>query len=168
MISYETDKAKKLINDTLNDLDYHPIGQSFWVEKNPDCRFPWNLYCNELKREVTDGWFFFMDDDDFLYSNDSLEHISRFLLNPDKGIICRFIRNGKAKPDIRMMQTSTVMKGRIGGGCIFLHHSKKFIADWDGEKSADFRFIKAVEEKIKLDFVNVIVQEAGNSGLFGK
>lgn len=128
----------------------------------------WNLYCNQLKSRVNGGWFFYLDDDDYLYSTKSLENIAKYLTNPDEGVICQFLRNGRPKPAQLLMDQKRIEKGRIGAPCLFLHSSKKDIANWDGERAADYRWIRDVAAQIQMKFVNVVVVEAGNNGLHGR
>jgi hypothetical protein len=130
----------------------------------------WNLYCNDLKSRVTDGWFFYMDNDDFLEEGSLLKLVDELnQMDPGTGLICQFRRNGKAKPIDQLMDRKIIEKGRIGGGCIVLHHSQKDIADWDGDGPAgDYRFIARVASKLPLRFVKLVLQEAGNNGLHGK
>lgn len=127
----------------------------------------WNLYCNTLKQLVMDGWFFFLDNDDYLQPG-ALHELSKHLADPAEGIICQFLRNGKKKPNDRLMERKQIIKGRIGGSCIVLHHSHKHLADWDGEAAADYRYIKAVSEKLPLKFIQMVMVVAGNNGLHGK
>jgi hypothetical protein len=96
---------------------------------------------------------------------------------PGTGYICQFLRGNKKKPPLPSptpwlkwaeFPPSAVVRGKIGGSCIFLHHSQKNVANWDGKKAADYRFIKAVAEKIPLEFVPVVVVKAGNNGRLGK
>jgi hypothetical protein len=142
--------------------------------------FHWNFYCNNLKERVTDGWFFYCDDDDFLYSPTVLEDIAPHLTNPSDAVICQFNRGVHAKPvydycelfsrsnGSNYIKPSAIVRGKIGGSCIFLHHSQKDIAHWDGQRAADYRFIKAVSEQIPLKFVPKVVVQAGNKGRRGK
>lgn len=135
--------------------------------------YHWNFYCNELKERVTDGWFFYLDDDDWIARNHSLAGIAPHLTDPNVGIICQYYRGRLAKPNNLVIKNGhidpdSIIKGKIGGSAIFLHHSQKNIADWDGAKAADYRFIKAVAEKIPLKFVPIPVVQAGNSGRHGK
>ena len=137
------------------------------VEPKKEFPFYWNLYCNQLKADVVGGWFFFLDDDDYLIHHRVLENISRYL-KEGEGTICQFKRNNLIKPSRALMETKQIIKGRIGGSCLFLHSSLKEVADWDGQKASDFRWIKAVSEKVKLNFVALPVVQAGNNGLHGK
>ena len=138
--------------------------------------YHWNFYCNNLKERVTDGWFFYCDDDDALHRPTALEEIAQHLTDPSEGVICQFNRGSRAKPEYSgltlvhggYIQTESIVRGKIGGSCIFLHHSQKDIANWDGQRAADYRFIKAVAEKIPLKFVPVVVVQAGNNGRHGK
>ena len=129
--------------------------------------FFWNMYCNDLKQQVTDGWFFYLDDDDFLVNKFSLEVIARHL-TVDAGVICQFVRNKKLKPHQIYINSKQIIRGKIGGSCIFLHASHKNLADWDGGRAADYRFIKEIESKLPLKFVAVPVVAAGNNGLHGR
>ena len=128
----------------------------------------WNLYCNELKSQVNEGWFFYLDDDDYLYDNNSLERIAQHLTNPNEGVICQFIRNGKPKPNNQLIEQKRIEKGRIGSPSLFLHSSQKDIANWDGHRAADYRFIRDVAAKLPMKFVPVVVVQTGNNGLHGK
>jgi glycosyltransferase involved in cell wall biosynthesis len=130
--------------------------------------FNWNLYCNELKSLVEDGWFFYLDDDDFLVNKRCLALIETYLTNPERGVICQFMRAKRAKPSLMSIKNKEIIQGKIGGSCLFLHHSQKDIAHWDGNKAADFRWIKAVSEKIPLKFVPIVVVKAGNNGRHGQ
>jgi hypothetical protein len=168
--------------------------QLFCVE-NTGVPFHWNFYCNNLKQRVEEGWFFYLDDDDFLYDEYVLASISRHLNDPKEGIICQFNRGAQPKPEYDLgdlvrsdehgilfngqlfetkawgsfyVKPDSIVRGKIGGSCIFLHHSHKDIAHWDGKKAADYRFVKAVSEKIPLKFVPVVVVQAGNKGRKGK
>lgn len=128
----------------------------------------WNLYCNDLKAKVEDGWFFYMDDDDQLSNAFALEQLANHLHDTSKGIICQFLRNGKPKPSNALIEAGRIELGRIGGGCIVLHHTHKNIANWDGNRAADFRFIKAVSESLPLLFIKHVLQITTNNGLHGK
>lgn len=160
--------------DTIEAYNYaiaEQIGKALYpsvIIRNSNENHFWNLYCNELKKQVDDGWFFYLDDDDYLHNQNSLANIAKYLTNPDEGVICQFLRNGKPKPRRELMEAGRIEKGRIGAPCLFLHHSKKDIANWDGQRAADFRWIKDVEKQLPLKFVQVVVVEAGNNGLHGK
>lgn len=128
----------------------------------------WNMYCNNLKNKVTDGFFFFMDDDDYLESANAIENLSEHLTEDTQGLICQFIRRGRPKPHKAFIDQKIIKEGYIGGGCLVLHSRHKAVADWDGEVAADFRWIQKVSESVELKFVPLVVQVAGNNGLHGK
>lgn len=138
--------------------------------------YHWNFYCNNLKEHVDEGWFFYLDDDDMLLNDTVLRTISSWLHDPNTGIICQFMRGSKPKPSLsapnamgRLIDPKVdIVRGKIGGSCIFLHHSKKDLAHWDGKRAADYRFIKAIAERLPLYFVPRVVVQAGNNGRHGK
>ena len=129
--------------------------------------FEYNLLCNDLKARVEDGWFFFLDDDDTLFQPESLSRISIHLDDPEKAVICQFIRDGWKKPSDDMIRLRSIVPGQIGMPCLFLHHSKKDIADIRGTEDGDFLWIKEVASKMEVKFVNVIVVNSPKRN-FGK
>ncbi len=130
--------------------------------------FYWNLYSNQLKSLVNEGWFFYLDNDDYIYDSNSLEKISTKLTSADEGVICQMLRKGRPKPPGAYMEDKKVVRGKIGAPCLFLHHSMKEIADWTYGKGADYKWIKEVESKIELKFVPIVIVRTGNNGLHGK
>lgn len=127
----------------------------------------WNLYCNRLKVLVESGWFFFLDNDDYLASPTVLEELSHHLF--EGALIVQFMRGNKIKkPTDRMIHDKVIKKGVIGGGCLVLHHSFKDVADWDDQLAADYRWIKAVTDKVQTRFVPIVLQIAPNNGRHGK
>lgn len=159
IVAYDDPKALRYIPDSLDRIQVTPD------KSHP---FYWNLYCNELKEQVTDGWFFYLDDDDFLASNEVLDGISTKLSDPDYAVVCQFLRKGVKKPSDELIAQAEVKRGFIGGSCLFLHHSKKNVADWGGIKGSDWRWIMAVREKLPMRFVKQVVVATDNNGLKGK
>ena len=134
----------------------------------PKKKYQWNLYVNTLKREVNDGYWFVMDDDDYLSHKNILSDLVTYLQDEPDGLVVQFLRNGKPKPSNHLIATKTIRLGLIGGGCLVLHSKHKDVADWDGERAADYRWIKSVSEKVNLKFVPIVLQVAGNNGLHGQ
>jgi hypothetical protein len=130
--------------------------------------YDWNLFCNILKSQVTSGYFLFLDDDDTLRDPFVIEQLARHLQDDPDGLICQFLRNGKPKPNDHLIATKQIRKGLIGGGCLVLAARYAGVADWEAKEAADYDWIAAVALKVKLKFVPLVVQVAGNNGLHGK
>ncbi len=127
----------------------------------------YNLHCNDLKAQVKDGWFFFLDDDDYLASPTVLEELSHHLF--EGALIVQFLRNKKTvKPTATMMMNKTIKRGMIGGGCLVLHHSFANVADWLPRPAADYDYIKDVTDKVPTRFVPLVLQITDNNGRHGK
>ncbi len=119
----------------------------------------YNLHCNGLKAQVTDGWFFYLDDDDYLASPTVLEELSYHLF--EGALIVQFLRNKRTKkPTDRMIHDKVIKKGMIGGGCLVLHHSFKDVADWKAKVAADYDWIKEVTDVVPTRFVPLVLQIA--------
>ncbi len=119
----------------------------------------YNLHCNDLKAQVKDGWFFYLDDDDYLASPTVLEQLSHHLF--EGALVVQFLRNKRIKkPTDRMIHDKVIKKGMIGGGCLVLHHSFKDVADWKAKPAADYDWIKAVTDVVPTRFVPLVLQIA--------
>ncbi len=126
----------------------------------------YNLHCNDLKYHVNDGWFFYLDDDDYLSSPGILEQLSYHLF--EGALIVQFLRNGKPKPPNDMIRKKLIQRGLIGGGCMVLHHSFKDIADWKGRTAADYDWIKDITDQVPTRFIPLVLQITDNNGRHGK
>jgi len=125
--------------------------------------FFYNLYCNDLMGFLIDveynGWFFFLDDDDFLVDNTAIERIIPYLTDPTKVVICQMQREmgRKKKPSDKEITAKTFTKGRIGMPCIFVHSSLKDSVMFDDTEDADYNYIKAMVDKHGATFANEVV-----------
>ena len=168
IVSADSEVAHQSVFDILE-----PAGLSYQIVRvqNTSVPFHWNFYCNNLKEHVTSGWFFYLDDDDTLVDSYCLKQISTHLIYPYQAVICQFLRKGKPKPIGQYagkMLPDQVIRGKIGGSCIFLHAMNKNIAHWDGQRAADFRFIRDVSMKLPMLYVPIPVVRAENNGRKGK
>jgi hypothetical protein len=154
-------------HDRASALDYIPRGlQCVFVYSDNTFVYWYDLYCNELKKRVTDGWFFFLDDDDILTSPTVLEELADQLKIPG-AIICQFLRNGVPKPRDNYIRNKVIVEGKIGLPCLVLHHKYKDIGQLDGQKAGDYRYIKEVASQVPTKFITLPLVSAGPRG-FGK
>ena len=168
ILSADSEEAHQNIIDVVG-----PTQLSYQVVRveSTGVAFHWNFYCNNLKERVTSGWFFYLDDDDTLVDSYCLKQINTHLIYPYQAVICQFLRKGKPKPEIARageLKTEHIIRGKIGGSCIFLHTMNKNIAHWDGQRAADFRFIRDVSMKLPMLYVPIPVVRAENNGRKGK
>jgi hypothetical protein len=142
-------------HDRASALDYIPRElQCVFVYADNAFVYFYDLYCNDLKAKVTDGWFFFLDDDDILTSPTVLQQLAAHLTDPG-AIICQFIRNGIPKPRDNYIRHKVIQEGKIGLPCLVLHHKYKDIAALDGQKGGDYRYIKEVTDQVPTKFITL-------------
>lgn len=148
IVSYDDERALEYIPEHLEKIR---------VYKDETIPFYYDNYCNDLKDKVTSGYFLFLDDDDELYSEKSLEMACK-QLRGNRGIICQFSRGGVLKPSNELIKQNRIKRGKIGMPCIILHHSCKNIAEFDGSVGAsDYTWIRNVSKKVKLKFVSMVI-----------
>lgn len=134
------------------------ISDYIFVYADKNKPFFYNLYINQLKENLSEGFFFCLDDDDKLDSPEALENIAQHLTNENEAVICQFRRKDRPKPIDNLMDHGMIVKGKIGLPCLFLHHSQKNVADLKGGVSwGDYDYIKEVSEKLDTKFVKQVV-----------
>lgn len=164
IVTTDSDEAKKEADSVIK--GFKMSIEVIQVTPDKSKPFHWNLYCNDLKSKVTDGWFMYVDSDDFLANPNVLTRIIPHLKDERYAVMCRFLRHGRPKPTNRNM--GKIIRGAIGGSCIILHHAHKDIANWQSCRAADYFFMKDIAEKLPMRWTDVVVVEAGNGGLKGK
>ncbi len=116
--------------------------------------YSYNLYCNDLKAEVKDGFFFFLDSDDYVMPG-ALKRIEP-LLKEDMANVCQMLRNGKPKP-----LTASIVEGKIGLPCLILHSKYKHLAEIGDKENSDFTWIKAVTDVLEWQFIRGVLVNVG-------
>lgn len=158
----------ELFKRMLASIDY-PVNLIVHDDTQPRERLPldYNLLCNSLKNQVTDGWFFFMDDDDYLRPG-ALKELDSILTDDTEGLIVQFLRNGKPKPSNLYIKLGIIKRFYIGGGALVLHSRHKNIAFWKQCKAADYLWIADVATQVNLKFAPLVLQITGNNGRHGQ
>lgn len=148
--------------DRASALDYVPKGfQTIFVYADNSIPYFYDLYCNELKHKVADGWFFFLDDDDSLASPTVLEQLAEHLTGPHEAIICQMLRNGTPKPADNYIRKKVIWEGKIGLPCLVLHSKHKSLSGLDGHNAGDYRYIRAVTDQVPTKFIALLLVNAG-------
>lgn len=145
-----------LLESCLASIDYDNTNVILYQDRGPTAGYDYNLFCNDLKERVTDGWFFFLDDDDTVIPG-ALNRIAEYLTEPDRPVVCQFMRGMRVKPYYELMQMRVVKRGHIGMPCLFLHVKHKNVASFDNTEYADFNFIYTVSRKLNCKFVTIPV-----------
>lgn len=130
----------------------------FYVQPNLSLgAFFYNDYCNTLKSHVPGGWFFFLDDDDYLIDATALERISQHFEGND-AVVCQMQRtSGKIKPNDLLIESQLIESGRVGLPCLFLHSDHVHLADIPAVENGDFIWIDTVTRAVTTAFVKEVV-----------
>lgn len=119
----------------------------------------YNLYCNDLKQQLKSGYGLYLDSDDYLAENTSLESISKYLDDGEtQVVICQMSRSlGIVKPHDSQIENRQIVSGKISLQCILFHHTVKDLATVYGNDNSDYVFIKEMKRLCKTKFVKQIV-----------
>lgn len=151
--------------DRIDALSYIPANVE-WTFLYADNSVPffYDLYCNDLKLIVNEGWFFFLDDDDILTTPTVLQELAEHLTGPHEAVICQFLRNGVPKPADNYIRKRVIWEGKIGLPCLVLHSKHKALSGLDGQKAGDYRYIKEVTDQVNTKFITLPLVSAGARG----
>ncbi len=136
--------------DVLNVVKNSELGEAFY-----------NVYLNEIGKQVDDGWIIILDDDSKLIDNTFLEKLAdvcsksktneilifQSLLLPKKRII----------PKQDHFKNSKVIKCDIDMSCFCFHHSLLNSFSFDGRRMGDFNFLEKIkkDKNFKFKFINL-------------
>jgi hypothetical protein len=117
--------------------------------------FKYNLYLNDLQKQVTKGYIIYLDDDDALNDENSLYDLSNEIQNEDQFIMWRVKFPNRLVPSNENFGKNPVMKDVSGIG--FAFHNKYKI-DWEPYKRGDYRIAKKLHEVIpKKTYLNKVI-----------
>lgn len=124
--------------------------------------FYYNGYCNILKSQFvpisTKHWFFFLDSDDYLATDDALENISKHLKDPWQAVVCQMSRaDGKKKPSDELMDSRHIISGRVGLPCLILRAQYHNALRIGTEENSDFQWIDTLTKNLATKFVKEVL-----------
>lgn len=148
IVAYDDDRALEYIPENYEKLKVQRTGE----------RYFYDLYCNKLKNLVTEGYFIFLDDDDYLANHTVIERLMPQLKECEANIV-KLSRKDKIYPRIEVIQS-----GQIGMPCMVLHHSHKNIANVTAEGRGDSVWILAATKLLPTNFIDLIVVRSDRKG----
>lgn len=109
---------------------------------------PYNLYINDLLKEVKDGYIMFLDDDDYFYSPHSIEKIVPHLRKDE--VLCWFIKIGEEIiPNKQALMAPVLIPTQIGNCSFMFHYRHRGAAKWDAVRGADYRCVQRLSWLLK-------------------
>ena len=154
-----------IIADDINDLEYiHNAGCSniklvdrgalIRNDNTPDpgtgSYSPHNLYLNQVKDKIKDGWILYLDDDDLFMDKNSVETIVKLINESDNDTIIywQMILQNKTKLPNIINDQNPPYRGGIGSPCFTVNTKYIDYILWDSWKCADFRVIEMLHNII--------------------
>jgi len=109
----------------------------------------YNGYMNTLLAEVEEGWVFFMDDDDVLFDNHTLNDMAKVLEGRDKLHVFQMVNEQKNRAVIPAwdLGTKVIEIGKIGTPCFVMDASIAKKGHWPSCAAADGHYITGLASK---------------------
>jgi glycosyltransferase involved in cell wall biosynthesis len=139
---------------------------------NPLLTAPYNLYLNDLLKQVKTGWILILDDDDMLVPG-SLKELGGVIANADPDKIPVIITrmqwpNGRVIPE-QEYWTKAPERKHIGMPCVVFHHKLIPQVKFDGMKAGDYRLARILwNARYGHCFFDKILVNVGNTGNMGR
>lgn len=148
-----------------HNVNYIPSAiESIFVSADRTLPYFYDLYCNDLKSCVDDGYFMFLDDDDYLVDN-----VLSTLTIDHPALLYQYRRGTDLYPPMHYVKNGVpiLKRGQVGMPCLLLHHSLKDIADIPGTGQGDYFWIDKVNRLVGVKFTPLVIC-AGDQRGFGK
>lgn len=158
VISYETEQDLNDITEVLEgEIMYATLIKVTPQPKLGNCFF--NLYLNDLKATLKTGWAIIYDTDSYFYLPESLEKLSKVLIDPNEIHIIQFVRKGKNKPSDNQIATQTLKSGHCDSASIVFYESQSKNIHFDSTENADYKFILQMLNKYPSKWHNLQIIE---------
>lgn len=157
--------------DHIDSLDY--ISQNLnekmiihKVKRRSDENVFFDLYCNDIKNKINDGWIMFLDDDNYFIHPDCLKIINANL--KENIIVWSFLRPDK----LIIPNLNKLRYGEIDNCSYIFHYSIKDDGQFQDFYGSDFQFINSLITKHKtllIDYTLISTQyddKVSNSGIY--
>jgi len=159
IVCYDKENSKNYIDKNI---------ENFYIEIDSKEKFKYNLYCNHLMDKVNDGFILFLDDDDYLAHNKSLQILNDHIENDNTFLIWKYMRTDQL---IYPRNFSLIKLGEIAS-CSFIFHSKFKDIRWGDKQYGDFLFVNSLfkKYKLKIKFIDYILTKINSNisiGNFG-
>jgi len=145
----------------IDNINPKPIGENYGV------KFPYNLYLNDLQGAVKEGIIMYLDDDDMLTNNDSIQNIVNEYKKGNKLIFWKVESLGRIIPSAKNWGKAPVLCDISGIGFAFDNMYKE-LAVWEPYKRGDYRIAiklyNEVNNKKYIDKILTKTQNGNNSG----
>lgn len=145
--------------DNLNNIEYltkfNNLTKIFININSPE-KYKFNLYCNILMNNVSNGWIIFLDDDNKLFNANSLKIINENIESENDLLIWNFLRPDKI---IFPSDLNNIKLGDIDS-CSFCFHSKyKHLSIWNDKQYGDYNFfMKLISNNcFNIKYINLVL-----------
>lgn len=131
---------------------------------------PYNLYLNDLKGQVKDGWIMFLDDDNGFINNQSLENIVRHIVNVNQLLLWQVKFPNKLIPEDIFFAKKMIKLNHFDMNG-FMYNVKYNTVLFDDYSAGDYfymtKLFPLIPEKVWIKDVFTKVQR-NNMGGFGR
>lgn len=126
-----------------------------------------NLYFNDIRKELKEGFILYLDDDDYLSNNKIVEELMNEVDSEDKIYLFKMQwANGRILPDDLHFKKDPE-RGEIGGSCFIVPVKYMYEFEWDADRASDYRVLLQLFKLFPVErrtWIDKIVVQVGNTG----
>lgn len=145
--SVDNDDTESYVKE-YSDVEYIRVPS---VVRLDSSHCPYNTYFNYLINEVSEGWIFFVDDDDTLNGENTLETISKKISNPDNVYIFKMQFTNRIVPDRNF--GSDIVAGDIATPNFIINKKHANRSIWPDRRMGDFTYISGLVKELGKDSI---------------
>lgn len=134
--------------------------------RKSESHMPYNLYMNSLLEKVETGWILFLDDDDILLDQHSIQIIIKNLPDIPSIVIFKTEYANDVKPSKYFKKS--IEKGDITSNCFIFHSKLKKYSYWNDVKGSDYFFLEKLSKNNNIFWLNKVLTKVNNLNLMGK
>jgi len=133
---------------------------------------PYNLYLNDLRKEVKEGWIMFLDDDDVFLENTAIEEMINAARDENDLLLWKVKFPTRIIPEQKLFEKHMIALNHFSMIGFMYNKVHDYKADFDYFSGGDFFFISQLAPKIPasvwIDKVYTGIQRNNQMGGFGK
>ena len=133
---------------------------------------PYNLYLNELREKVKDGWIMFLDDDDIFIEKTAIEEMINAANSEDDLLLWKVRFPNRTVPGNELFKKKIIALNHFSMIGFMYHKKYDDVATFDYFSGGDYHFISQLAPKMKssvwIDKIYTGIQRNNQMGGFGR
>jgi len=127
----------------------------------------YDLYLNQVIKDIEEGYILILDDDKELASENSLKNLSK-KLDENSLVIVQHALQKRTVPGNDKWKQLPFVRAHVDMACMIFHSDHKELVKFDGHGAGDWRVANKLAENLEPVWYKTVLTSADNNGNSGK